>query len=419
MSAYIPLHNYSHYSLLLGLSKHKEIATRCLEIGATSCAITDNGSISGCVSFYKEMITNNIKPILGCELNIIENDKLSKIILLCKNLEAWKNLIRIVSITNSKEFFDKKPRIDLDNLSKIVSNQHFICITGYYDSTLWNISLSDSYEDNAKNHIDKLKSIFGNNVYIEINRIEENNTDITNKINQIAISNSIKTIAGIETYYCNKQDAADQKILLCSNLKTTLPEISKKVLSNTDTGFNRFFNSDNFYIIDNDLAKSLYSEEELNNTIEIANMCESYSPLSKPILPKFPYPEKYSSASEYLRDLCRQGWKEKIQNIIPQDKQQVYVDRIKHELEVLDGAGLSSYFLIVRDILSFVRDNKWLPGPGRGSAAGCLVSYLIGITNIDPIKYELLFERFYSDGRNVTEHVSFPEFSLKDFTPGV
>lgn len=417
MSSYIPLHNYTHHSLLLGLSKHKEIANRCMQIGAKSCAITDNGTISGCVSFYKEMINNDIKPILGCELNIYENDNISKLILLCKNLNAWKNLIKIVSITNSKEFYDKKPRIDLDNLSKLISGDHFICITGYYDSTLWNSLLSN--EENAKQHINKLESIFGNNIYIEINKIEQSISNTTKRIQQIASDNKIKTIAGVESYYCNKEDAADQKILLCSNLKTTLPEISKKVLSNIDTGFNRFFNSDNFYIIDNNLAESIYSKEELENTVEIANMCESYSPLSKPILPKFPYPEKYSSESEYLRDLCRQGWKEKIQNIIPQDQQQIYVDRIKHELEVLDGAGLSSYFLIVRDILSFVRSNNWLPGPGRGSAAGCLVSYLIGITNIDPIKYDLLFERFYSDGRNVTEHVSFPEFSLKDFTPGV
>lgn len=410
MSSYIPLNNYTHHSLLLGLSKHKEIANRCMQIGAKSCAITDNGTISGCVSFYKEMINNDIKPILGCELNIYENDNISKLILLCKNLNAWKNLIKIVSITNSKEFYDKKPRIDLDNLSKLISGDHFICITGYYDSTLWNSLLSN--EENAKQHINKLESIFGNNIYIEINKIEQSISDTTKRIQQIASDNKIKTIAGVESYYCNKEDAADQKILLCSNLKTTLPEISKKVLSNIDTGFNRFFNSDNFYIIDNDLAESIYSKEELENTIEIANMCESYSPLSKPILPKFPYPEKYSSESEYLRDLCRQGWKEKIQNIIPQDQQQIYVDRIKHELEVLDGAGLSSYFLIVRDILSFVRSNNWLPGPGRGSAAGCLVSYLIGITNIDPIKYDLLFERFYNAGRNTKDRISMPDIDV-------
>jgi DNA polymerase-3 subunit alpha len=141
-------------------------------------------------------------------------------------------------------------------------------------------------------------------------------------------------------------------------------------------------------------------------------MCESYSPLSKPVLPSFPVPQPYSSEPEYLRQLCREGWKSKIDNKIPKDQHHIYVDRIKHELEILQGAGLSSYFLIVRDILHFIRSNGWLPGPGRGSAAGCLVSYLIGITSIDPIKYSLLFERFYNAGRNTKDRISMPDIDV-------
>jgi DNA polymerase-3 subunit alpha len=158
--------------------------------------------------------------------------------------------------------------------------------------------------------------------------------------------------------------------------------------------------------------ESLYDEIELSNTLKVGELCENFSPLSKPILPRFDFPKEFKDESEYLRQLCRDGWKIKIEPHIPKDKQQTYVDRIKYELEVLQGAGLSSYFLIVRDILQFVRNNGWLPGPGRGSAAGCLVSYLIGITNIDPIKYDLLFERFYNAGRNTKDRISMPDIDV-------
>lgn len=141
------------------------------------------------------------------------------------------------------------------------------------------------------------------------------------------------------------------------------------------------------------------------------SLCEEYNILTKPVLPQFKCPDGYNP-DEYLRQLCRDGWKDKIENIIPKDEHGRYVDRIKYELGVLQGAGLSSYFLIVQDILRYVKTNKWLPGPGRGSAAGCLVSYLIGITSIDPIKYDLIFERFYNSGRNTEDHISMPDIDV-------
>ena len=140
-------------------------------------------------------------------------------------------------------------------------------------------------------------------------------------------------------------------------------------------------------------------------------MCEEYDILDKPHLPDFQCPKGYNAA-EYLRQLCRDGWRDKIATDVDKSKHQRYVDRIKYELDVLQGADLSSYFLIVQDIVNHVRNNKWLPGPGRGSAAGCLVSYLIGITAIDPIKYDLIFERFYNAGRNTQGRVSMPDIDV-------
>jgi len=427
--SYIPLHNHSHYSLQLGLSKPEDIAKRCLELGLKSCAITDAANISGAVAFYKEMISNDIKPILGCELNIcnydpsIKNDNngcLSKVILLCKNIDGWNSLLKIVSLSNSENFFHKKPRIDLDNIKNLLLNKSLVCITGYRDSSLWNYVVSDNelnvdWKNQAEQHIKQLTDIFGNeNVFIEIERFDNyyNQLQISEELRIFCNEQSLRMIAGINSYYCTSDDSVDQRILLCSSLKTTLPEISRKILSNTDIGFNHFFNSDQYHILSPEKVNELYTKDEIENTILVDNLCESFSPLNKPILPTFDFPKEFSSDAEYLRQLCRNGWKQKIEPNIPKTEQQPYIDRIKYELEVLQNAGLSSYFLIVRDILEFVRKNNWLPGPGRGSAAGCLVSYLIGITNIDPIKYNLLFERFYNAGRNTKDRISMPDIDV-------
>lgn len=426
---YIPLHVHSHYSLQLGLSKPSDIAQRCVELGIKSCAITDAGTISGSISFYKEMLSNNIKPILGCELFICDNDatiknehnqKLSKLTVLCKNINGWYNLIKIVSQMNSNDFFHKKPRIDLDNLKKIISENDLICITGFYESTLWNTITSDNelnanWEVQCDEHIEKLNNIFGpDNVFIEIQLFDNtyNQSTISGQIRNKCKDKKWKRVCGIDSYYCYPDDSVDQRILLCSSLKTTLPEISKKIISGVDTSINHFFSSDKYHLLDNDTISGLYDEEEIKNTLLIDSKCDNFSPLSKPILPNFDYPKNFKSEAEYLRQLCREGWKKKIENKIPKDNQQQYVDRIKYELEVLEGAGLSSYFLIVRDIIQFVKSNGWLPGPGRGSAAGCLVSYLVDITNIDPIKYELLFERFYNAGRNTKDRISMPDIDV-------
>lgn len=428
--SYIPLHVHSHYSLQLGLSKPSDIAQRCLALGIKTCAITDSGNISGTISFYKEMVSNGIKPILGCELFICDqdasikndhNEHLSKITLLCRNLQGWLKLIRIISNTNSENFYHKKPRIDLKNLQSLIDGgDDVICITGYYDSSLWHVTTSDNqlkidWTNQAIDHINTLINIFGkSNIFIEIQLFNNyyNQLTIMKEIRQLCIDQSWQRIAGIDSYYCNAEDNVDQRILLCSGLKTTLPEISKKILSNIDTKFNHFFSSDQYHILDQQTISLLYENTEIENTILIDQLCEEFSPLGHHILPNFDYPKTFENEAQYLRQLCRDGWRKKIDKKISKEDQQIYVDRIKYELEVLEGAGLSSYFLIVRDILEFVRSNGWLPGPGRGSAAGCLVSYLVGITNIDPIKYNLLFERFYNAGRNTKTRVSMPDIDV-------
>lgn len=425
---YIPLHCHSMMSLLDGLSKFEDMASRCKEIGATACALTDHGNIAGAVKFYSAMKNNGIKPILGCELYICDKDpkiqnkdnrNLSHFIVLAQNYSGWKDLIKIVSESNKPEHYYHKPRLDLDNLAKL-NRGNLIAIVGHLgsllaDHILDNYELKQDWENIGMNIINKLKIIFNNKIFLEAQLIDKNNlpvqTTLTQAIRHLGKITNTKIICTPDAHYCRKQDAVDQRILLCNNLKTTFPEISRKLSNNEDVPLGGFFISDNYHIPDQTEMQELHNQDEIENTTIVANMIEDYDILSKPRLPKFECPPGYDQ-DEYLRELCRHGWKTKIANIIPKDDQQAYLDRIKYELDVLQGAGLSSYFLIVQDIVNYVRKNNWLPGPGRGSAAGCLVSYLIGITSIDPIKYNLFFDRFYNSGRNTKDRISMPDIDV-------
>lgn len=428
--SYSVLHCHSTYSLLDGLSKPFQIAERCKEIGVTACALTDHGNIAGAVKFYAEMKKAGIKPILGCELYICkdspsiktkENKDLGHFIVLAKNYHGWKKLIQLVSESNKSEYFYHKPRLDLKTLSKFIDG-NMIAVIGHLGSTLSDSivdnfnSIKDDWTNLGKAHIEELHSIFGkDNVFLEAQLMDKDNLSIqielTNCIRQLGKITDTKVICTPDAHYCRKEDAADQRVLLCNNLKTTFPEISRKISNNEDVPLGCFFLSDNYHILSFDEMRSLHTEEEINNTNYVANLIEEYDILSKPNLPTYDCPRGFNP-DEYLRELCRKGWRQKIANKIPQENQQVYIDRIKHELEVLQGAGLSSYFLIVQDIVNFVKNKRWLAGPGRGSAAGCLVSYLIGITSIDPLKYNLIFERFYSAGRNTKDRVSLPDIDV-------
>lgn len=427
---YIPLHCHSHYSLLDGLSKPAKIAQRCADIGASACALTDHGNIAGSVQFYKEMKNKGIKPILGCELYICQDDasiktkenySLSHFLVLAKNYQGWKKLITLVSESNNPDYFYRKPRLSLNNLAKFVDGD-MIGITGHLGSTLANTivsqeTISPDWHTDATKHLDLLKDIFGkDNLFIESQLIDKENlpiqTSLTDCIRQLGKDMGIKVIATPDAHYCTREDADDQRILLCNNLKTTLSEINAKLNNNDDVGMECFFTSNNFHIPSQEEMLAIHSEEEIYNTNIVAELCGDYDILNKPQLPPFDYPKEFESEDEYVRQLCRNGWKQLLSNNLTKEQETAYAERIKYELTVLQGAGLSSYFLIVQDIVNYVRSNGWLPGPGRGSAAGCLVSYLLGITSIDPMKYNLMFDRFYNAGRNTKDRISMPDIDV-------
>ena len=396
-----------------GLSKATQIADRCSKLGFKSCAITDHGTISGCVQFYKTMKDKGIKPILGCELYISsqdshiktkDNSKLTHFIVLAKNKKGWDQLIKLVSESNKPENFYHKPRLSLDRLAPFLDG-NLIGFCGHLGSTLADILMNEpgSIKENGANFISKMKDMFGDdNFFLEAQLMDKDNIpeqiELTSWIRELGKATDTKVICTPDAHYCERSDSVDQRILLCNNLKTTFIDINKKLLNHEDVPMGCFFKSDNYHILSPEEMKELHTEEEIENTNYIDSLIENYEILNNPSLPRFECPNN-ASPDEYLRELCRKGWKEKIANIIPKEQHQVYVDRIKNELDVLQGANLSSYFLIVQDIVDYVRRNDWLPGPGRGSSAGCLVSYLIGITSIDPIKHNLLFERFFNPAR--------------------
>ena len=426
MGKYIPLHVHSHYSLLDGLSRPKQIAQRCVDIGVKSCAITDHGNIAGAAQLHSALKSKGIKPILGCELYICEqnasikekaNSKLSHFLVLAKNLDGWNTLVKIVSESNKPENFYKKPRLSLDQLSDMIDH-NMIGFCGHLGSYLANKIVVDDeiipdWENIGTVEIKKLVDIFGENFFLETQLMDKElnpiQVELTECIRKLSKKTGVKIICTPDAHYANQKDAIDQRILLCNNLKTTLPEINRKLSNDEDVPMSTFFVSDKYYILSPEEMQELHTQEEIENTIYIDSLCEDYDINHEPRLPPF---QTETSPDEYLRQLCREGWKKKIGPKVDKSLHQKYADRIKYELSILQSAGLSSYFLIVSDIVKYVKSQGWLAGPGRGSAAGCLVSYLIDITSIDPIKHDLIFERFYNAGRNTKGRVSMPDIDI-------
>jgi DNA polymerase-3 subunit alpha len=323
------------------------------------------------------MRSAGIKPILGCEIYICEQDPsikskensdLSHFLLLAKNYNGWKTLIKIISESNSPKYFYKKPRLNLDKLAKMLDG-NIIGFCGHLGSTLADkLYMVEDPISIGTEFVAKMKDIFGiNNFFLESQLMDKEHTplqvELTETIRRIAVANGTKVIATPDAHYCENEDAIDQRILLCNNLKVTFSDINKKILNNDSVPMGCFFKSDKYHIPDYTEMNTLHTHDEIENTNFVADMCDDYEIKHNPFLPNFKCPEGYDPDS-YLRQLCRNGWREKIKGQV--DSEDIYTDRIKTELTVLQGAGLSSYFLIVQDMIDYVKKNNWLAGPGRG-----------------------------------------------------
>ena len=422
---YIPLHVHSEYSLLNGLSKTSQISERLQKIGSDTCAITDHGTVSGAVDFCRTLKSVSQKPILGCEFNVAKNDIASvktpenkncfHQVVLAKNFSGWQDLLHLVSFSNHKDHFYHLPRIDLEQLAEVASKGNLISFSGHLGSHLANCVLEEP--STAVYEAQRLQNMFGkDNFYIEIQLMDGDNNElartVAEKLREVASKSNIPVVATPDAHYTAHEEVEDHRVLLCTSLKKTIGQVQRELQNGKSQSMNSFFSSDNFHIPSYEEMKRWHTEKELRNTLKIASDCSNYEILRAPQPPTFSSPNN-QTAEEHLRLLCQEGWVKKMSHVNKgHPKFHEYGERIKKELSIFSEASLSSYFLIVQDILKFCRSEGYLIGPGRGSAAGCMVSYLIGVTQIDPLEYDLVFERFYNAGRNTEERISMPDIDI-------
>ena len=397
---FVHLHVHTEYSLLDGANRIDELIDRTKELGMDSIAITDHGVMYGVIDFYKTAKSKGIKPIIGCEAYVSpgsrfdkqngRTDKSMHIILLAKNNVGYKNLMKLVSIGFMEGFY-YKPRIDMEVLEKYSEGLIVLsgCLAGVISRHIVNNDIEKAYETTKK-----LKEIFKDDFYLEIqmNKIPEQNL-VNQKLIEFSKELDIPIVATNDAHYLKKEDARVQEILMCIQTGKTMSDENRMR-----------FSSDDFYIKSQEEMGELFKNfpEAIKNTRKIADKCNVEIEFGKLHLPKFDVPDGYTPFS-YLEHLCNDG----IKKLYKEEELETVKERLNHELNIISQMGYVDYFLIVWDFIKYAKDNGIMVGPGRGSAAGSVVSYSLGITSIDPIKYGLLFERFLNP-----ERVSMPDIDI-------
>ncbi len=399
--SFVHLHNHSHYSTLDGLSKPKDMIKAAKDLGQTAMAITDHGNMMGVIEFYKEAKKAGIKPIIGSEFYIVENRKIkdrherrNHLILLAKNIKGYENLIKLSSESNINHFYHK-PRIDRE-LLEIYSEGLIVmsaCLAGEIPEALLKNDIAK-----AKETALWYKDLFGKeNFYLEI----QHHPDLLDqeKANNLLIKLSeeldIGLVATNDSHYVKKDDDVIQDALICINTGKMLSEKEGRLC---------MLGGDYSIVSTEEMHKRFaHVPQALENTLKIADSCELKLEFGRKLMPRFECP-KGLSEDEYLEKLCYEGLKVRYTETEITDE---ITDRLKFELETVKKMGYPGYFLIVQDFVNWGKSNGVLVGPGRGSAAGSLISYLTGITNVDPLKYGLLFERFLNPDR-----ISMPDIDI-------
>lgn len=438
---YTLLHCHSEYSLLDSPTKADSIIKRAANLNMSSIALSDHGTIGGTMQFFKAAKKAGIKPLLGSELYICRdsptvkdqsNRSLSHLVILSKNLKGWKQLIKLTSAANIKDHYYYKPRLDLKTLSNYLDG-NILGFSGHPGSDLadilWGENKRDAYSckkigevgsllssthfEDAVRLAEYYRDIFGKeNFFLEIQTLNREVMPAAQVIGDILREVSQRTgipcVGTADAHYPEPDHMRDQQVILCSAFKTTIESVRLKMEAEEEVGLAGFFDGrSKYYIPSYEEMSEFNTEEELKNTNLLADMCENYDITRQPMLPNFPCPNGKND-SEYLRELCRQGWKKRgIDN-----KNKEYVDRVNQELEIFTKWDLSGYFLIMQDVVNYMKDNGHLIGCARGSAGGCLTSYLLGITELDPIPYGLLLERFFNDGRCQPGRVALPDIDI-------
>jgi len=394
---FVHLHVHSEYSLLDGSCRIKDLIAKTKELNMKVIAITDHGVMYGVIDFYKEAVAQGIKPIIGCEIYVaprsmqdreygIDNENYH-LVLLAKDMTGYKNLMKIVTVASIEGFY-YKPRVDREFLKE--HSEGLIALSACLAGEVPSYILRGEYEK-AKEAALFYDSIFGRgNFYLEL---QDHGILEQQKVNKELIRLSKETgiplVATNDVHYLEKKDAKAHEVLLCIQTGKTIDDEDRMS-----------FPTDEFYLKSPEEMENIFSccKEAIENTEKIADMCNVEFEFNKTKLPKYDLPEGVDSC-EYLRNLCYEGLYKRYKN-----PSKEVIERLDYELSVIKQMGYVDYFLIVWDFIKFAKDNRIMTGPGRGSAAGSLVAYTLGITNIDPIKYNLLFERFLNP-----ERVSMPD----------
>lgn len=402
LTGFTHLHVHSHYSLLDGLPKIDQLLDRVQEMGMDSIALTDHGNLYGAVELYKKAKEKGIKPIFGAEIYLAFegmqqqrpniDDTRYHLILLVKNEEGYKNLVKILTAAHLQGFY-YKPRVDETFLEEHAEG--LVALSACLAGKISRMILAKKLQEAEATAV-RYREIFGkDNFYLELQRhpnIPEQEA-VNRELIRISQNTGIPLVATADSHYLRPEDAEAQDILMLINTGSKSDDSERLTLK-----------GDDFSLKSAEEMEELFRDvpEALENTRKIAAQCSFEFQLGKSILPEFPLPEG-ESADDYLRELCLKGLEEKAELVNSAEA----MARLEHELKVIRHTGFASYFLIVQDFVNWAKSNRIVVGPGRGSVGGSLVSFLLNITSINPLQYNLLFERFLNP-----ERVSMPDIDL-------
>lgn len=400
---FVHLHNHTMYSLLDGALRIEQMVKTAKQWGMPALAITDHGNMFGAIEFYQKVQKAGIKPIIGCEVYVAIEDRLKRqaawgiadgathLTLLARNDLGYQNLMKLVS-KGYLEGFYYHPRVDKELLREY--HEGLIALSGCIKGEIARLILNENIEK-AQQAVREYNDIFGQgNFYLELQRhgIEEEEKAVQCLL-KFSQELDVPVVATNDCHYLNREDAPAHDVLLCIQTGKTLEDKNRMR-----------FQTDQVYFKSPEEMEELFADvpQALQSTLEIADRCNVMIEFGKLKLPRFPLPENYQNADDYLRDLTYQSAKERYQEISPEVEEQ-----LEHELEIIKKTGYAGYFLIVADFVRYAKSKNFPVGPGRGTATSSLVSYVLKVTNIDPLRNKLLFERFLNPQR-----VSMPDFDI-------